>query len=166
MDIIELRQSPELFVEWPNGGGFQQVEILINDRSLLDIIYEVELPFARKEFDEQMKIEGERIGESDDLAGDYLYLSPEETYLPAQNFFGEPYHSDFCIEENDPSYNKSLLLSCTCGVIECWFLLADITVNKTTVTWANFQQFHRDWVYDLGPFIFDRQQYEYAFTPS
>ncbi len=35
-----------------------------------------------------------------------------------------------------------------------------ITLNKSTVIWSEFSQFHRDWKLDLGPFTFDRKQYE------
>ena len=38
--------------------------------------------------------------------------------------------------------------------------LATITVDPTSVTWSDFCQFHRAWQYDLGPFTFERANYE------
>ena len=56
------------------------------------------------------------------------------------------------------------LLGCLCGEWGCWPLLADIDATPDEVTWANFTQPHRkERVYEgLGPFVFDRRQYEDA----
>lgn len=66
--------------------------------------------------------------------------------------------------------NAVLLMQCECGEVGCWPLLAKLEVTDTTVTWSDFQQPHRGpqspagwWRYDnLGPFSFDRVQYEAA----
>ncbi|MGC4115157.1 MAG: hypothetical protein QM765_11220 [Myxococcales bacterium] len=75
---------------------------------------------------------------------------------------GEPYKHCFKTSPDDPRNTKSLVLSCTCGVTECWFLLVSITVHPDRVEWSDFCQFHRDWHYDLGPFVFERKAYEAA----
>lgn len=74
MDTISLRIDPDLYVSWPNGGGFQQVEIRINDLPLIEIVRELELPFAFAEWDERTA-KGEtadNIGERGWWAGNYL----------------------------------------------------------------------------------------------
>lgn len=56
------------------------------------------------------------------------------------------------------------LLSCECGEAGCWPLEVKVTLTSQTVTWSNFRQPHRpSWTYSgLGPFQFDRRQYETA----
>ena len=166
MDTISLRIDTDLYVSWPNGGGFQQVEMRINDLPLIEIIRELELPFACAEWDER-SAEGETadvIGERGWMAGDYLYLPPSQVLPPSRNFFGEPYANGFRTDPDDPVNTKSLLLSCTCGITDCWFLLATIEVCPDTVRWSEFQQFHREWEYKTPGFVFDRTQYASAFA--
>ena len=87
----------------------------------------------------------------------------QHTFLPCENFFGAPYDHGFL---NAPK-TKSLLLECTCGITDCWFLLADIHVGDDVVTWSNFEQFHREWSYDgLGSFTFDRDSYDNLFRQA
>jgi len=165
MDHIELRTPTEKYIYWPDGGGFQQVEICINGTPLIEIIREIELPYARMEYDDRVAKEelAENLNERDSLAGDYHYLSRDLTFSPSQNFFGKSYEHGFIVPENDLTKSKSLILGCTCGILECWFLLADIRIKEKTVEWANFQQFHREWNYELDPFVFDRLRYEKVF---
>lgn len=56
------------------------------------------------------------------------------------------------------------LLGCECGEGGCWPLEAMVTVTDHVVTWSGFRQPHRRaWTYDgLGPFTFDRVQYDTA----
>lgn len=68
----------------------------------------------------------------------------------------------FVLAPDDPRLGKATLFSCTCGITECWFLLASVTVLDDVVVWSELEQFHRSWVYDLGPFVFDRAAYERA----
>jgi len=140
MDTIALRETPDLYVRWPNGGGFQQVEMLINGCPLIEIIRQGELPYVREEWDERVA-DGEpeqELGARDSLAGQYLYLPPSIVYPPSQNFFGAAYDHGFRTEPEDPVNSKSLLLQCTCGITDCWFLLANIVVGEDTVTWDRF----------------------------
>lgn len=58
---------------------------------------------------------------------------------------------------------KVCLVGCSCGVLDCWPLEAEVTVTETQVTWSGFQQpFRREsWSYEgFGPFTFKRTQYE------
>lgn len=168
MDTITVRQLAKLYIHWPEGGGFQQIEMLINGVPLIELVREVELPYAEEEFD-QRTADGEGIddlGSRGALAGDYHYLPPSIALPPSQNFFGEPYNHGLLTESDDPVNLKSVILSCTCGVTECWFLMANITLKEKLVVWDNFQQFHRDWAYTLGPLVFDREQYTAAFNAA
>lgn len=38
MNVLEIRITPDLYIRWPNGGGFQQVEMLINGVPLIDYL--------------------------------------------------------------------------------------------------------------------------------
>lgn len=155
-------------VRWPTGGGFQQIEMRVNGEPLIDLLRQCELPYVRQEWDERTA-SGEseaELGPRDSLAGQYLYLPPSIVYPPSRNFFGAVYDHGFCTEPDDPSNSKSLILQCTCGITDCWFLLATIAVDEDRVTWTNFQQFHRDWSYGDLTFTFDRRQYNEAFNPA
>jgi hypothetical protein len=163
-DELEVRVDPASYVRWPNGGGFQPIELRINGRGLVDLVREAELPHAIAEYDTRIA-EGEapeELGPRDELAGRYLYLSARDIFLPSRNLLGEPYQHGFGTKPDDPRNRKSLLLGCTCGITDCWFLLAAIAVTERTVVWSDFCQFHRDWKYDLRPFVFDREIYEAA----
>ena len=55
------------------------------------------------------------------------------------------------------------VLSCTCGTFGCGPLLARVTVGESVVTWSDFTSDPHDLTpRDLGPFEFDRAQYEEA----
>jgi hypothetical protein len=159
VDVLEVRRSA--FVSWPGGGGFQPYELRVNGRPLIDIVREHELPFAEREHDERVaagKTESE-VGPRGSLAGSYLYLPSSLVFPPSENLLGKPYEHGFVLAPDDPRQKMSLLLQCTCGITECWFLLARIEVARDRVTWSDFRQFHRDWDYNLGPFVFDRDEY-------
>jgi hypothetical protein len=166
MDRLEIQTPPDLYVRSPGGGGFQQVEMRINGEALIDIVRRIELPYAEREFDERVAAgeTAEELGERGSLAGAYLYLPRVVALPPSRNFFGKPYRHGFVTDANDPVNKKSLILQCTCGITDCWFLVVDITLGDLTVTWDHFQQFHRDWIYDTKPFVFDRAEYEAAFN--
>lgn len=161
-DQFEVRVDPGQFIRWPGGGGFQPVELLVNGRGLIDIVREVELPHALREYDERLAAGGStaELGKRGALAGSYLYPNPGSVFLPSKNLLGEAYAHGFVTEPDDPLNRKSLLLQCTCGITDCWFLLATIIVSDDRVEWSDFCQFHRDWKYELGPFVFERRSYE------
>jgi hypothetical protein len=128
-------------------------DIYINGKFFVDIIREIEEPvFVRENL--------QRDAESQLIAGDYLSLPASLTYLPCRNLLDEPDEFAFVTEPDDIHFGKSTLLGCTCGILECWFLVAKISLTETTVTWSNFGQFHLDYEYEIEPFVFDRKQYE------
>lgn len=160
---LRLAADPAGRVTWPGGGGLRPVEIRINGAPLLELVREVEWPLAEAECARRLREAGDdgEVPEPSDLAGDYLYLSGGETFLPSRNLLGAPYQHGFVLDPDDPRGTKSILLQCTCGITDFWFLLAKIVVSNELVIWRDFCQFHRDWDYStLGPFCFDRLEYE------
>ena len=156
--LLELHTRPIL---WPGGGGYVPVEVRINGVGLIDRIREVQLPFAEMEYDRRVQA-GEsptELGPRGSLAGNYLYLPGNEVFLPSRNYLGQPFDHGFDCGADDSRTGKSLILMCTCGVTECWFLLCRIEEQGNEVVWSDFCQFHRDWTYDIGPFRFDRELY-------
>jgi len=159
LDRFEVRVGPLVA---DGGTRGRSLELLLNGRGLLDLVREAELPHAYAEYDAdgQAGEPLERLGTRGALAGDYDYPDASHVFLPSRNLLGAPYKHSFDTEADDRRNQQSLALWCTCGEPECWFLLVTITVNESTVEWADFRQFHRDWRYDLGPFVFDRSSYE------
>lgn len=162
-DRLRLADTPAR-VFWPDGGGFQPCAIVINDRDLIEWVREVERPYARREIAERRRDDPELELDVDDLAGNYLHLTRRELALPSRHLFepSDDVRRGFSVPADDPVHAKTTVLECTCGVLECWFLLVRITLFDDFVVWSDFEQFHRDWVYDLGPFVFDRRAYERA----
>jgi hypothetical protein len=121
-----------------------ELRLLVNGRDLIDLAREVEQPFA------------EADGQPD-LAGSYQGLPPLQVLPPAPHFLGQP------VEELSEE-GRAYLLGCTCGHPGCSPFLAQITVTQDTVTWSAFQHGNRpEWKLDrMGPFTFDRRQYESA----
>jgi hypothetical protein len=125
------------------------VRILVNGRELIELVREIELPFATREG-------------HPDLAGDYGYFGPMFVFSPARHFYGEPAHG----WTDGPG--RIFVLACSCGIPECWALSAHAEVGTTEVTWADFRQPYRradskagEWRHDgLGPFKFDRRLYD------
>jgi hypothetical protein len=125
-----------------------EVAILVDGRDLLDAVREVERPFARAEGDEAR-------------AGKYAGMPAAAVAPPARHLLGE----DEWAEEG-----RVALYRCACGSEACWPLMARIEVDGGTVTWSDFRQPHRGpgspagrWRHDaLGPFVFDRAQYDDA----
>lgn len=128
-----------------------RLEIRVNGRSSIDMVREVEAPFAAAEG-------------HPDLAGNYMGLPAEEVLPPSRHLLGEPeiQLSGF--------QNKTDLLLCTRNEEGCWPFQVDVWVSETEVVWSNFSQPHRGpdsvggyWKYDrFEPFRFERTQYEEA----
>ncbi len=135
MDRIEL--------EWHDRdedhlGRRKGLQIFINGQSLIDLVRPVELPFA--------ELEGKL-----DLAGQYGWLS------------------DVDCEIQRLKTEECMLLGCPCGIPDCWPLTARVSLSEDVVCWSRFLNWHKakgcasEWAYTaLGPFVFDRQQYETA----
>ena len=121
--------------------AYQAVKLFIDGRSLMSLVHEVGLEAATREGRPQ-------------LAAAYAWPGRLEQ---TRNRLME-----------GASY-KVALLECTCGVPDCWPLLAFIKVSESQVTWSDFEQpYRRDatdsgvaWSYiGLGPFVFSRREYE------
>jgi hypothetical protein len=122
-------------------GEYQPVDILIDGMRLIDLLKQVEAPYAEQEG-------------SPDLAGQYGSLSVRTTFFPSRHLLGEPRP---LLQHGE----KTAVLICTCGCEGCWDFACKITVTEQTVTWSEFELVHRNWDYStLGQFIFDRTQYE------
>ncbi|CAM5462198.1 hypothetical protein GCM10010329_32470 [Streptomyces spiroverticillatus] len=89
---------------------------------------------------------------------------------PVRHFLGEP-AGDFSREAvaelvGAPAPlppGTTPLLSCPCGIWQCWHLLGVITLTARTVTWSGLHQGRRpEWGVLAGPFTFDRSSYEHA----
>ena len=92
-----------------------------------------------------------------ELTGGYLGLV-QVGWLrwPAKHYLGEP--KDTWFDDGDTT-----LLDCVCGESGCWPLTADIDVGDDLVIWHHSRNGHREWdLSALGPFTFDRGQYEDA----
>lgn len=132
------------------GEAGSTVAIWINGRNFLEIVRDFEMPFAIKEGHPNM-------------AGQYAQLPPADIPDLWSHFHDDtlPYFSED---------NKIYLFVCGCGTPGCWPLQAYIDVDENTVIWSDLEQPHRreysrasHWRYDeLGPFVFDRDQYEEA----
>ncbi|NUP11779.1 MAG: hypothetical protein HOW73_37505 [Polyangiaceae bacterium] len=145
-DLVEFVRQP-----YRDGDRASGLRILINGIDLVELVRLVELPFASAEG-------------SPSIAGAYAGLPPEEVCPPSRHFYGEPSN------ELLHSRSKVQILGCECGEPGCWPLLCAITVAGEVVRWSGFEQPHRagrddrpSWPYDqLGPFEFDRSQYDRA----
>lgn len=120
------------------------VSIFINDKNLIDIVREIELPYATKEGCPQ-------------IAGAY-------SGLYAFNLWDE------MIKIRKPNVEfPPEVLDCTCGCQGCWPLSLKIKEKNDVIVWSDFENVYRtnltnpdhNWDYSkLGPFTFDKEQYE------
>lgn len=141
---LALRADPAHAVRWPNGGGFQPIELLVDDRPLLELVREVE------------------AARGDERPGGYLALPASMTAWPSRQLLDEPADLDYVLADDDPRRGKAVLLGCACGIIECAMVLARIELAADTVTWRDLQSFGDDVPYPIGPFVFERAAYEAA----
>ncbi|MEV8097735.1 hypothetical protein [Kitasatospora sp. NPDC085879] len=129
------------------------VDILVDGVRLVELARTAELPFAEAE--QLERAEEFSPDAAPLLAGDYMPLSSAFGW-PRRHFLGEPRTLPWGGEEGEV-----MLLGCTCGIDECWALMARITVAPQTVTWSAFRNNCRDWdLSSMGSFVFARQQYE------
>lgn len=140
-------------------------EIIINGSPLLDLVRMVEQPFVDRELAARISA-GEEPSEIHLVAGEYCYPSQRLLRLPCRNLLDEP----ACVAEKGfgnvrgSELGKALILECTCGQTECWFLAARIELTADHVRWHSFSQYHRNWSYELT-FEFNREQYERQLEP-
>ncbi len=140
-----LNEIKLIVVEDPSRtGDYRPVDIVIDGKRLIDVLKDIETPYADEEGSPQ-------------IAGQYHSLSINATLLPCQHFLGAP----LPILAHD---DKTAILICTCGCEGCWDFVCRMTFTENTVTWSDFEQVHRDWNYSkLGTFIFDRKSYDEQF---
>jgi hypothetical protein len=159
-DVFSLGPGPNQ-VAGP-GARFRPARIAINGVDLIELVRAAELPHAEREIARRAAA-GEAIDFGvDALAGNYHPMHLSAFAWPSRELLGEPSGAaarGFTLAPDDPRRGKATLLGCTCGITECWFLLVSITVLEDVVIWSDFEQFHRPWLYDLGPFVFDKPAY-------
>jgi len=130
-------------------GQTDEVTIYINERNLIDLVREVEMPLAIAEGHPK-------------IAGGYFGLSSDDLFLPSKHLLGEPIWGVYKYHDG-----KVSVLECECGAPGCWPFLVNITVDDDRVVWSGFEQPHRSglksakpWTYDaLKPFVSDKGQY-------
>jgi hypothetical protein len=147
MDTIAFKLEQHVSDDY---GTVARIAIYVNGRNLLDVIREVETPYAAAE------------GHSE-IAGGYNWLMMAALTRPDDHFHGRP-------ERHYSDGTKISLAECTCDCAGCWPLRVRVVANDDVVTWSDFEQPHRSerskashWRYDgFGPFVFDRKQYDVA----
>jgi len=100
----------------PSDGVVDAVNIFVNDRNLVDILREVELPFRAQEGRPH-------------LAGKYVGLPPEDIFLPSPRLLGEP----VTYYDYDSSQGKIAVFGCGCGDVGCWPFRVKIKLREDVV---------------------------------
>lgn len=155
------RDRFRLAERWPEGPEHPRSPIEINGTELVAMVREIERPFVQQELAERAAA-GMDPEDLRDYAGEYFGFSVASMRMPSRVLLDEPDDTagkGFVLDDDDPRRGKATLLGCTCGIVECWFLLVRITVLDDVVIWSGFEQFHRNWIYGLGPFVFDKRAY-------
>jgi|GEM_PF-1156891 len=139
--------------------GYLPIEIRIDGRDLIEIVREVELPFAIRAWDEREP--AERYGERGARAGAYSHLHVKDVLASPLGLLEKP--------EAFYDRGKSRVLQCSCRSFGCSDLLARVSLDDTRVTWSDFEQISADrsgrrpWGHEqLGPFWFERSTYAAA----
>jgi hypothetical protein len=121
------------------------ISFYIDNKNLLDIIKDIENPYAEKEGHPS-------------LAGNYKGLKLK--YTKRDYLLGI---EDAIWGETD---DKTAIYECSCGEPGCWPLVCKIIVTENTIIWKNFEQIHRnldsengEWNYGGLMFEFDKMQY-------
>lgn len=154
-DVFELRIDPASYSADPARQRYLPVEIWINGKLLLDDVRVIETQYVNEE--NRQNAEGEQ---ADSDGSPYFHLPTSCVLLPCRNLLDNPRRHGFVLDSEDTRNRKATIFGCNCGIIECWFLQVLVTISEEAVTWSDFGQFHRDWTYSLGPFVFERRQYE------
>jgi hypothetical protein len=132
----------------------------ISGSSLLKLVASAESPHVQAERVERLN-DGETL---DDLDGLFPGAYSPACLLTSESYLGGV-SSDhgMDLDEHDSRRCKTQIFGCDCGINECWLLLASIRCSEDRVLWFNFEQLHRDWQLDLGPFLFDLHDYRHKF---
>ena len=127
---------------WANmwGSTNNVVEIIIDGKKLIDVVREIEIPYATEE------------GHLD-LAGAYGHIPPSFLY------------ADLLDATTDAGLDNSLvyLFCCDdCGEPSCWSVVFKVKEEENFIYWYGFEHAHRkDWNYNLT-YKFERSAYEQA----
>lgn len=128
--------------------------ITIDGRKLLDIIREIELPYAEEE-GRLAKKEGVAEEDEDysDLAGAYGHLSAKVLFDNLKTG----------ISDCGSSHDERVYLFCCgdCGEIFCWTVSMKVRMDEHYVYWYDFKHEHRNWEYNLS-YTFEKTAYEAA----
>ncbi|SDU68804.1 hypothetical protein [Jiangella alkaliphila] len=134
LDVVQIQYGQHTY---------RALGILINGERIEDLARVVEKPHAVAENNPK-------------LAGDYAPLALSDIDSDRNHFLGHPVATWF--EDGD-----TVLMGCPCGEWGCWPLTVRVEVNSSTVRWHGFRNGHREWdLSALGPFEFDRPEYEAA----
>ncbi|WP_348649120.1 hypothetical protein [Rhizobium sp. WYCCWR 11152] len=107
---------------------------------------------------DQLVADFERAAGYSDPAGGYGGLIP--------SFYRFGPLSSYFLGREEPvqggGQGEIYVLSCECGEVGCWPLVAYVRLHQNKVTWDGFSQPHRPRrnYESFGPFEFERQQYE------
>ncbi len=157
---FEISLSPRLADCSPEGLRYRKACIFIDGRQLIELVRSAEEPWVRAEHRERLA-QFDDPGEFRFEPGDYHCLPASMVILPTRNLLDQPDDPGFVLGPDDPRRGKATVLGCTCGIVQCWFLQVRVQILSDLVIWSEFGQFYRPhWQYGLGPFTFDRRQYE------
>lgn len=122
VDALEFKIiNPKGIEDWADDCDISEaVEIYINGREIVELLKEIETPFAINE------------GEMD-LAGSYGHLTPTELY-----------------SELNEAEESALLCCAGCGLIGCWAVLVSVEMDENYVYWKEFRHNHRKWKYNIS----------------
>lgn len=122
VDVLEFKIfNPQGKENWADDSDvYEAVEIYINGKEIVELLKEIETPFAIDE------------GETD-LAGAYGHLTPGELYSELKD-----------VEES------ALLCCDGCGLSGCWSVLINIETDENYVYWKDFKHNHREWKYGIA----------------
>jgi hypothetical protein len=122
----------------------------VNGVSLIDLARAVERQFAAREGHPE-------------IAGGYHGLPGSVALGPGSVLLGRLGTDSAALYLDE---GQLTVLCCECGEPGCWPLTTRLEVDADLVIWRDFEQPHRaEWdLSTLGPFVFDRRQYEDAVT--
>lgn len=152
-DFDPVEAGEQWALSW--GSDHKVTEIYIDGKKLLDIIHQIELPYAIEE-GRIARAEGHAEEDEDysDLAGDYGHISPKSLYEELSiAAFGA---GEDCDE-------RAYLFCCgNCGELFCWTVSMKVREDEKYVYWYDFKHEHRNsWEYNLT-YKFDKKGYEEA----
>lgn len=122
VDVLNFKIiNPKGKEDWADDCDISEaVEIYINGKEIVEILKEIETPFAKNE-------------NAIDIAGAYGHLTPRELYS----------------ELNDTK-ESALLCCDGCGFIGCWAVLVSVEMDEEYVYWKEFRHNHRKWEYNIS----------------